>query len=290
MEKIQKMRQFKLSNEFLEIDFINLGARITSIKAPNKNGIFENVVLTTEDYTNDKMYLNTICGPTAGRIKNASFEIDGEIFGVEKNDGNHNLHGGSSGFHNVYFDANINEEKIIFNYKRPHNEGGFPGNLHVSITYSLKENNLIITYEANTDKSTLINLTNHAYFNLSGVQEEIINHTLKLPSKFFLETNSENIPTGNLINVENHEFDFRVEKNIIKNIDHPFILDDDTIVLTHPSSGRRLTVITEEKAAVIFTGNPKGICIETQATPDKHNILRPNETYKTETILKFDTI
>ena len=284
------MKQFKLKNEFLEVDFINLGARITSIKVPNKNGIFGNVVLTTEDYTNDKIYLNTICGPTAGRIKNASFEIDGEIFNVEKNDNNNNLHGGSSGFHNVYFDSFLKENSVIFTYKRPHNEGGFPGNLDVSISYSLSKDSLIINYEAISDKPTLINLTNHAYFNLSGVEEEITSHTLKVPSEFFLETNSENIPTGNLINVKNHEFDFREEKNVIKNIDHPFILDEDTIVLTHPNSGRRLVVKTKEKAAVIFTGNSKAICIETQSTPDKHNVLRPGEVYKTETILKFEVI
>ncbi|MCL2610419.1 MAG: galactose mutarotase [Defluviitaleaceae bacterium] len=291
------MQEIILKNEFLEVILINYGARIASIKSLDKNGNFENVILTCEDFTKDKMYLNAICGRTAGRIKNASFVIDNEIFKVDKNNGNHNLHGGDSGFHQAYFETFATENKVVFTHRSPDGEGGFPGNLDVKIIYILEQNELILNYEVTTDKPTLVNLTNHAYFNLSGIGEKIMSHRLQIPADKFLEIDDEYVSTGNLIDVKGHEFDFRVAKNIVTGIDHPFILTDNTIILSHEKTGRRLTVTTDQKAAVIYTGNmmPEpithtAICIETQSTPDKHSILRSSEVYRQETVFKFDTI
>jgi aldose 1-epimerase len=315
----------------LKVTAINYGCIITKIVVPDKNGNYENIVLgydTLKDYVNDSSFLGAIAGRVAGRIKGASFELDGKTYVLAKNDHNNHLHGGIKGFNKVVWEAEIIEDGVRFSYISPDGEEGYPGNLTIQVTYTLNNNNdLIIEYGAQTDKKTLVTVTNHSYFNLSGnIKRDILNHTLKIRSDQFLELDSEFIPTGKFIGVEDTPFDFTSERaintgatstyeqNVLvgEGYDHPFQLKsnhDKEIILKDPESGRTLTVETNEPAVVVYSGNSLtsegefrgipsrkylGICLETQGLPDAvHHphfptvILDRGEQYSSKTVYQF---
>jgi aldose 1-epimerase len=318
----------------LEVTAINYGCIISKIVAPDKNGNLENIVLghdTLNEYVNDPSFLGAIAGRVAGRIKDGSFELGGTQYVLAKNDHDNHLHGGIKGFNKVVWDAEIIEDGVRFSYFSPDGEEGYPGNLTVQVTYTLNNNNeLIIEYGAQTDKKTLVTVTNHSYFNLSGnLKSDILNHTLKIKSDQFLELDSEFIPTGKFIEVNGTPFDFTTERAIntgatstyMQNVlvgegyDHPFLLKinhDKEIILKDPESGRTLTVETDEPAVIVYSGNSLpsegdfrgiptrkylGICLETQGLPDAvHHphfptvILDKGEQYSSKTVYQFGIV
>ena len=301
---------FRIINDRgMEITCINYGCIITKIIVPDKQSSFENVVLgydTFEEYLNDTAFLGAVVGRVGGRIKGAQFELDGQTYTLTKNEQNNHLHGGIKGFNRVVWDSEIVENEdasgVQFTYLSPDGEEGYPGNVLIKVSYMLNnKNELIITYDAETDQKTLLTVTNHTYFNLSGnLKRDILHHTLKLKSDKFLELDREFIPTGTLLDVRNTPFDFKQERSIhtgtISNhpqnilvgegYDHPFVLNshyNEEIVLKDAESGRTLIVETGEIGVVVYSGislsnkgeirgvpsrKYLGICLETQGLPD----------------------
>nr|WP_263324410.1 aldose epimerase family protein [Neobacillus sp. Marseille-Q6967] len=320
-----------VNNQGVEVTAINYGCIITKIVVPDKNGKFENIVLghdTLNDYVDDSYFLGAVVGRVGGRIKGGSFKLDGKTYTLLKNNGNNHLHGGIKGFNKLVWDAQIIEDGVRFSYVSPDDEEGYPGSLHVRVTYTLdNDNQLKIQYEAQTDKKTLVTLTNHSYFNLSGnLKRDILQHTLTLKSDQFLELDQEFIPTGEFVDVKNTPFDFTHER-VIKSgalsdhpqnvlvgngYDHPLLLNtnhDEEIILKDPESGRILTIETDEVGVVVYSGNSLqsegefrgtasrkylGICLETQALPDAihhphfpSTVLDKNQQYSSVTVYKF---
>lgn len=320
-----------INDQGVEVTAINYGCIITRIMVPDKNGVLENVVLgyeVLEDYLSDSNYLGAIIGRVAGRIRGGSFELDGKKYTVAQNDRTNHLHGGIQGFDKVVWNAKIIEDGVCFSYESKEGEEGYPGNLSIEVMYTLNnDNEFLIRYEAKTDQKTLLTVTNHSYFNLSGnSKKNILNHSLTLKSDEFLELDEGLIPTGHIAEVTNTPFDFRLGEVIETGVtskhpqnvlagngyDHPFLLNsnhDNEIMLKDSESGRTLTVETDEPAVVVYTGNALqynkdvqdvrtskylGICLETQGLPDAihHSqfpsiILDKGQRYSSITKYKF---
>lgn len=322
----------------MEVATINYGCIITKVLVPDQNGIVENVVLgfdTLEEYQQHSPYFGAVCGRHAGRIANAEITLDGNTYNLEKNNNDNHLHGGLQGFDKVLWDAEIIEVEdsmdsisLEFSYVSKDGEEGYPGNLEMKVTYTLtNDNKLEISYHGQSDQKTVVNVTNHSYFNLSGnLKRDILNHTLTLKSDRFLELDEELIPTGEILSVEDSPFDFRAGKKIKEgtgtnnqqNIvagngyDHPFLLAENNnqeIHLYDEESGRGLVIETNQPAMVLYTGNQLGedfsirgisskkhlgLCLETQGLPDSLNhphfpttVLEKDELYNSVTTYKF---
>ncbi|EIM05068.1 aldose 1-epimerase [Planococcus antarcticus DSM 14505] len=299
------------NDQGFQVSCIDHGCVITEIIAPDSNGNLENVVLgfdTLEEYKSNPYFFGALVGRFAGRIKDGEFAIEGKAYQVPKNANGHHLHGGSQGFHSALWDSKViqtkNEAIVEFTYFSPDGEEGFPGNLSMTVHYILKNdsNQLVISYSGKSDKTTLLNVTNHSYFNLSGnFKRTILDHELTMNSDHYLEVDDELLPTGNLIPVDQDSlFDFRNGKSIREatsaehpqtklagnGYDHPFLLNHKKqpgIELTDSISGRKLVVETTEPAVVLYTGNDiggsysirgvgaqdyQGLCLETQSPPD----------------------
>jgi len=326
-----------VNDQGMEVTCLNYGCIITEIKVPDREGQIENVVLgfdNLEDYIQHSPYFGAICGRVAGRIRNAQFQLDGETYTLAQNDGVNHLHGGEVGFDKVIWEADIVESEqgatIEFHRTSPDGEEGYPGNLHLKVTYTLtNENAFIIQYHGTTDKKTLVNVTNHSYFNLSGnAKRDILEHELTLKSHHFLELTPELLPTGVVAEVEGTTFDFRQGRKIkegttssyTQNViagagyDHPFQLSEnfsEEIILKDHESGRVMTIETDEPFVVLYTGNMMddstfingvrsrkylALCLETQGAPDAIHfpelpsvILDKGEEYSRKTIYTFST-
>ncbi|EEL48812.1 Aldose 1-epimerase [Bacillus cereus Rock3-44] len=303
--------------------------------APDRKGNYENIVLGFEEFENYEShspYFGAIVGRVAGRIKGAQFELDGNTYTLVRNDQDNHLHGGLRGFSSIVWDAKIIESEketgIEFTYISPTGEEGYPGTVHVKVMYTLNnENEFLIRYEAQSDKTTILNVTNHTYFNLSGnVKRDVLQHTLKMNSDQFLELNEQLLPTGEILDVTGTPFDFRTGRKIKdgvyshyyqnelvgKGYDHPFLLNsnyDQEIILWDEESGRKLVVETDEVGVVLYTGNQLsddfkisgvqsrkyvGLCLETQGLPDAiHHpnfpsyILNKNQLFSSSTKYTF---
>lgn len=214
---------FRLSNQNgLTVEVLNLGATLKSFYLPAVNGKQENVVLgydRIENYFADRNYLGATIGRFANRISGASFTMDGQSYLLDKNDGDNCNHGGFSGFNRKIFESRINGDELIFRATSFDGEGGFPGNMELTVKYYLNGNNeLHISYSATADRKTPVNFTNHAYFNLSGY-ETILNHQLKIEADRFLQTDDQFLPTGDILDVNDHPaFDFRQFRVIGENM------------------------------------------------------------------------
>lgn len=319
-----------------EVCLINYGATIISLKIPIADGEKVDVILgfdTLEAYINSYYlpsppYFGTTVGRFAGRINNAEFSLNGERNFLNKNHGEHNLHGGILGFSRKLWKviASTSEENpsITLEYLSKHNEENFPGELTVQVTYTLtEENELKVVYAATTSEDTIVNLTQHSYFNLDGHSNDISNQKLIINSEQILETNDELIPTGNFVPLKNHPFDFAEAKSTPTSIDNTFVLENDTnvselaeqnaVTLISEKNKLKMSVITNQPAVHIYVGgncfdkikgkenadyHPKsGICFETQNFPDAPNhahfpssILKKGEQYNHQTTFKFENL
>ncbi|WP_411748246.1 aldose epimerase family protein [Psychrobacillus psychrotolerans] len=327
------------NNNGFEVSCMNYGCVITKVLASDRTGQYENVVLgydTLEEYDHNPKYLGAVVGRVAGRISGDSFCIGEDIYNLQKNDKNNHIHGGLNGFSHTIWNATVLEgdqdTTIEFTYLSADGEEGYPGNLEMKVNYTIlhEEDTLLITYTGISDKDTLVNVTNHSYFNLSGnLKRDVLGHALTMDSPLYLELNEEFLPTGNIVPVENSVFDFREGRKIMDGVasvhpqnvlvgngyDHPFLFTENELnamLLTEVESGRKLVVETTESAVVFYTGNNMGnaeimrgeelrdylgLCLETQGPPDSihhphflSSILRAGDEYKTTTIYSFGVI
>lgn len=319
---------FTLTNKNgMECSVINYGATITSIKIPTSSGEKIDVVLgfdNLEDYINSfdlpsAPYIGSVVGRYAGRINNAAFLLNGEKVQLTKNHNKHQLHGGLKGFSQKFWKTtSINSDtnsSITLEYTSLNNEENFPGELNVKVTYSLTENNeLNVSFQAKSTEDTIINLTQHSYFNLDGHAKDIASQKLFINAKNILETTSELIPTGNYIDLKNHSFDFSIPKDCPLSIDNTFVLEGkEAATLYSESTKIKMTVITNQPGVHIYVGgncfgqikgkesadyNPiSAICFETQNFPDAPNhchfpsaILKKGEEYFHKTTFKFQNL
>lgn len=328
--------EYSLVNDSgMSVSCLNYGCVITKIIVPDRYGNFENVVIgfdQFEDYLDFSPYFGAVVGRVAGRIKDARFELDGKEYILAENEFPNHLHGGRKGFSSVVWKTEkiekVNAVGIKFFYHSPDGEEGYPGNLDTHVTYLLNnKNELTISYEGKTDQKTLVNLTNHSYFNLSGnLKRDCTEHILQLESDRFLELGEALIPTGKMIAVKKTPFDFRHGRRLITGMnsvhpqnalagngyDHPFVFTkegENTIVLTDEQSGRTLMVTTDQPCVVVYTSNQLdgpfsiagvrarnylGVCLETQGLPDAiHHpefppvILNPEDVYYSTTKYRF---
>ncbi|WP_434401720.1 galactose mutarotase [Planococcus sp. 11815] len=325
------------NNKGFQVSCLDYGCIITEILAPDRDGLLENVVLgfdTLEEYGSNTHYFGAIVGRFAGRIQKGAFTIEGTDYQLAQNSNGQHLHGGPGGFHAAVWKTKMieteNESIVELTHFSPDGEEGFPGNLTMTVRYIVKndENQLTISYFANSDKTTLLNVTNHSYFNLSGdLKRTIVEHQLTIPSGHYAELNSDMLPTGKLVPVEEDPlFDFRKGRTIREGTDsqhpqielvgggydHPFLLDKEAkpvIELKDEESGRGLQVETTEPAVVLYTANhiggsysfkgvaaqnQLGLCLETQGMPDSiHHphfpsaILKAEEAFESRTVYRF---
>ncbi|MBB4037698.1 aldose 1-epimerase [Dysgonomonas hofstadii] len=301
------------NNKGAEATIINYGAKIVSLNVPDKDGKLTDVVLghnNLEEYLgSEEPYFGAVCGRTGNRIAKGKFTLDGISYQLVINNGPNNLHGGIKGFNAVVWDAKrIDSQTLELTYLSKDGEEGFPGNLNVKITYKLTDDNsLDIDYEATTDKATIINLTNHSYFNLSGEGDPSVNdHVLVMHASQFLPTDDTAIPYGAPELVKGTPFDFtaphaigeRIEDDFEqlhfgKGYDHTMVLDkaDNDLALAiecySPKTGIKMDIHTTEPGVQIYTGNwmsgnfegkhghrypaRAAVCFETQHFPDSIN-------------------
>lgn len=310
---------FTLTNtNRMEVKVTNYGGTIVSWTAPDSAGNYEDIVLGMDDlqgYSDGVPYFGALIGRYGNRIAKGKFIIDGEEYNVPVNNGENALHGGVKGFDKVVWTAQPIEGEEVglkLNYISNDGEEGYPGKLNVEVIYTLKnDNSLEINYQATTDKATVVNLTNHTYFNLTGdVKRDILNHEVMLAADRFLPVDKGLIPTGELRSVEGTPFDFTEMKRIGERIndttntqivlgggyDHAWIFTDQSDKLKsvakvyEPTSKRTLEVLTTEPAVQFYSGNfldgtltgkngkvynkRYGFCLETEHYPDAPN--QPN--------------
>lgn len=301
----------------MKMTVTNLGARVLTLMVPDKHGVALDVVLgfdTPEEYlTSPEPFFGTAVGRYGNRIAKGKFELEGQEYSLALNNGANSLHGGPGGFHNVIWNVDeADNSHIVFSYLSKDGEEGFPGNLQVKMTYYLTDKNEFkITYEAETDKATPVNLTHHSFFNLNGVGSgDVLQHELKLNASKYTPVDSTLIPFGENEPVAGTPFDFTTAKAIGKDInqeneqlkfgggyDHNFVLDKQkegalelAATAYSPQSGIEMDVYTTEPGIQFYSGNfldggAKGkdgvpyefrsaFCLETQHFPDSPN--QPN--------------
>ena len=298
----------------MEVAITTFGGRIVSLKAPGRDGKFADVVLgfdSLDGYLGEHPYFGALVGRYGNRIAKGHFKLDGKEYKLATNNGANSLHGGLKGFDKVLWTGREvagGDPALELTYLSKDGEEGYPGNLTQKVTYTLAAaNELKIDYSATTDKDTVVNVTNHSYFNLAGQgQGDILGHTLQLSATKFTPVDAGLIPTGELKSVEGTPFDFRQPTVIGARIgaddeqiklgggyDHNFVVDGTPGTLrpvarvTEPTSGRVLEVSTTEPGVQFYTGNfldgtvkgkggvayakRTGFCLETQHFPDSPN-------------------
>lgn len=300
----------------MEVAVTNFGCALLSIMVPDKNGKYANVLLGHDSIdhviNSPEPFLSTVIGRYGNRIAKGKFTLDEEVYSLAINNGPNALHGGPTGFHRRVWDANrLNESTIEFKYLSVDGEEGFPGNLEVTMTYEIDEesNALVIEYSATTDKTTIVNLTNHGFFNLAGIATptpSINNHLVTINADHFLPIDEVSIPTGEILKVEGTPMDFRTPHTVGERIeekhqqlingagyDHCYVLNKEegyelslAAIYTDPESKRSMEVYTTEPGVQLYTGNwlngfegahgatfpaRSGICFEAQCFPDTPN-------------------
>lgn len=314
----------------MSVQLITYGARIYKLFVPSKDGKLIDVVAGfnyPDFFKEDNPYFNAVIGRVGNRIGGAKFSLNGKEYNLYKNDGNNHLHGGQEGFDRKIWNAEIIDgEKVKFSRLSLDGEENYPGNLNVSVIYSLdNDNTLKLEYEATCDEDTLCSLTNHAYFNLSGEWDTILDHEVFIASSKLTDVDSELIPTGGLKEIKNTPFDFSEAKKIGKDIkeddellkkgngyDFNFVLDNnkkDAVASAYSEkSGILMSVYTDRPCMQFYTGNfldglkgkatynfQSAFCMETQGYPNACNIdtfpsmvLKKGKKFSTYTKYKFE--
>jgi len=314
------------------VRIIDFGGVITEVHAPDRAGRLADVVLgfdSLEPYRSDSPYFGALIGRYGNRIAHGRFTLDGREVVLPANNGSNHLHGGAPGFDKVLWQATIDGDGLRLVYRSRDGEQGYPGNLEATVTYRLTDDNeLVVLFQAVTDRATPVNLTQHSYFNLAG-GGDILGHVLEIDADAFVAIDAESIPLGELAPVAGTPFDFRTPQAIGARIqeadtqlrngqgyDHCFALNKPhgktmtrAARVVEPRSGRVLELFTEEPGVQFYSGNfldgslqgkgriyayRSGFCLEPQHFPDSPNqpqfpnvILRPGETYRTESRFRF---
>ena len=317
------------------IRLTNYGAKLKWIEVPDRNGRRDNITFgydTFKETAKGDMSFGSVVGRYANRIANGRFKIDGVEFNTPLNNGPNTLHGGPLGWHSVVWDAEILKKGenpgVKFSYLSPDMEQGFPGNVKIEVIYTWTSNNeVVMDYTWSTDRKTVVNVTNHSYFNLHGAGNgDVLDHVLTLKASAFTPVDSVMIPTGEIHPVAGTPFDFTTphaigerigesyEQLILgKGYDHNYVLDNKEevdVIVYEPVSGRMLEVITDQPGMQLYTGNflngsqkghggkvfnfRSGMCLESGHFPDSPNkpdfpstIAEPGKIYKSTTIYRF---
>lgn len=295
----------------MSVDITNYGAKIIRLIAPDKNGKFDDLVLgfdTFEEYEKQEEYFGAICGRFANRIKDGKFTLDGKTYTLAVNNGPNHLHGGIDAFNTKIWEfKKLEEQKIELFYLSKDGEEGYPGNLKLTVTYELSnDNELKIHYEATTDKPTVIGLCNHSYFNLKGAGNGTIHdHYLQLNADFHTGLDTDTCPTGEILSVDNSPYDFRQPVLLSERIDDAVYkpwrgIDNNWVIrknqpgelapagyVYEPTSGRKLEVFTTQPGIQVYTGNwieklpgkdskkydvQYAVCLEAQGFPNAPNL------------------
>ena len=305
------------------VKLVSYGAAISEINVPDRNGKIENVAFgydNIEGYLKGDLYFGKVVGQYANRIDSGTFKINQNTFHVEQNEGVKTLHGGNKGWHSQVWDSEIVKKSkypsVCFTYNKKHLEEGFPGNMTAQVTYTWTNNNeLKLDYIVSTDRETVINITNHCYFNLGGVGSgTILTQEVFFDADQYIPINSNMIPTGEIASVEGTSFDFRKahsvgemidrendeQQKIGNGYDHNLVLkhsQDISASVYDPESGRYMEIITDQPGIQFYTGNylngkqigrggvaykfREGMCFETQHFPNS-----PNESSFPSTLLE----
>lgn len=328
----QVARYVMRNNNEVEVAILTFGGIVQSIKVPDNKGQLVDVALGFDNiasYEAKHPYFGGIIGRYGNRIAKGKFEIEGRTYELATNNNENHLHGGLKGFDKVMWNAKpMGHNQLELSYNSTDMEEGYPGNLNIVVTYQLtEENELVIRYNARTDKTTHVNLTNHSYFNLNG-SGDILNHELVLRATRYTPVDKTLIPIGEKAPVVNTPFDFTTAKSIGKEIDdnheqiqigggydHNYILDNPSLdvpfaLLASEKSGIVMEAFTTEPGVQFYSGNfldgsligkskniynkRNGICLETQHFPDSPNqpsfpstLLTPDQTYESTTVYKF---
>lgn len=325
--------QYTLTNKNgMTVKVLNYGGIVTHILVPDKNGELTDVALgydSLSSYLGATPYFGALVGRYGNRIAGGKFELDGVTYNLALNNGPNHLHGGIKGFDKVVWEADdfleADRTGIVLTYESRDMEEGYPGNLAVKVTYTLTGNNeLLIDYEAQTDKATIVNLTHHSYFNLKGHGNgDILDQQMEIFADQFVPVDKDLIPTGELLPVQNTAMDFTAPHRIGEHIgrvdggyDHCWVLRDYdgkqrlAARVTEPESGRIMEVLTDQPGLQFYSGNfldgsnigkggvayqkHYGFCLESEHFPDSPNkpqfpsvVLKPGEKYQTQTIYQF---
>jgi aldose 1-epimerase len=328
----QPVYLFKMENaDGAYVELTNYGATLVSAVVPDVQGVYSNVVLgfpSLQAYLDDSCYIGSTIGRYANRIGGASFQLDGATWHLENNDGKNTNHGGNNGFNSRVFKYTITADGLFFTLQSHDGDGGYPGDLELTVQYVWTElNELIISYYASTNKKTVANFTNHAYFNLSNDGDRIFDHTLTIHADSLLQNDAAYIPTGIVAPVGTKRLANTLVRNkMVINNDHISGLNDCYVLeeqagtyhklaaeLIEPETGRTLEIFTTYPALMVYTGDYlqsehaghkdelykpfDGICLECQHYPDSPNhshfpttVLNPGDTYHESIIYKFGTL
>ncbi len=324
---------YTLRDGQIEVRIMTYGAIVQSIKVPDRNGKAADITLgfdTLDEYVKGNTpYFGVIAGRYANRIANGTFKLDGKTYTLTRNDGDNTLHGGVTGFNKAVWKDKQIKDGVEFTLVSPNGDQGFPGTLTTVVRYTLSKGELHIDYTATTDADTVLNLTNHSYFNLKGQGDgDILNHQVKINAHRYTPVDKNLIPTGELAAVAGTPFDFLKMTTVGTRInddneqlklglgyDHNFALDAggkfaEAAEVYEPTSGRVLTVLTDQPGLQFYTGNHLdgtvtgkagavykqryGLCLETQHFPDSPNHpsfpsteLKPGQKFHSETIFRF---
>ncbi|MGW2722079.1 aldose epimerase family protein [Streptomyces sp. NPDC001492] len=310
------VHRWTLERGGVRVRILSYGGIVQSLEVPDRDGRAGNVVLGFADLkgylTHPEPYLGALIGRYANRIAGGRFPLDGVTYALEQNTPPNSLHGGEHGFDKrVWEVTRAGEYGVRLSRVSAHGEEGFPGRLEVSATFTLDESGALrIAYEAVTDAPTVVNLTNHSYFNLGG-SGSAGGHELRLAASRYTPVDADLIPTGEPADVTGTRFDFRQARKVGAGYDHNFVLDGgvtetprEVAELHDPASGRVLTVATTEPGLQLYTADHlsapfapgDGIALETQHFPDSPNrpdfpstVLRPGGVFRSETVYGFAT-
>ncbi|WP_328668875.1 aldose epimerase family protein [Streptomyces sp. NBC_00328] len=334
-----KIHRWSLANGGTRLKVLSYGGIVQSLEIPDRHGRYRNVSLgfdNIDDYVARTPYFGALIGRYGNRIGKGQFTLDGTSHQLSVNDGVNSLHGGAKGFDKHVWDVegftSGSDVGLVLHYTSIDGEMGYPGTLRAKVTYTLtRHGDWRIDYEATTDKATVVNLTSHVYWNLAGEGSgSIYDHELEIAASRYTPVDSGLIPTGELAKVAGTPFDFRRAKTVGrdirvahqqllygKGIDHNWVLDkgitarpEQVATLRDPSSGRTLTIASNEPGLQFYSGNfldgtlvgtgghiyrqGDALCLETQHFPDSPNqpsfpstVLRPGQTYRTSTVHSF---
>ena len=327
----QPVTAYRLENSAgASVTVLDYGATVQSLCVPNGSGGVTDVVLgydTVAEYEENDGHMGATIGRMANRIGGAAFRLNGQTYRLAKNDGENHLHGGIQGFDRHFWEADpLGDSAVTFSRLSPDGEEGYPGNLQVTVTFTLTpQNALRIQYDADTDLNTIVNLTNHSYFNLNG-QGTVLNHSLQVFSNRITENGAGCLPTGKLLEVAGTPFDFRTPKEIgadihaadaqlqcVSGYDHNFVLTGKTAAALCSSTSRiKMLVETDMPGMQVYSANylsdrlgkygvlmgpREAVCLETQLFPNAMNcygfpspVLHAGQHLHSETAFIFQTL
>jgi aldose 1-epimerase len=328
----QPVYHYVLDNGTMQVEMSNYGGLITKIIVPDKDGNKENIALTLDTAEEFLTKPNPFFGATAGRVANriggATFELEGNTYKLAANNGKNTLHGGLEGFNKKVWDGETYEKDatvgVKMTYVSPDGEEGFPGNLTTTLWMELTDDNVLrIRFESTTDKATIVNLTNHTYFNLNGMDRDVLDHEFQFWADAYTPVDAGLIPTGEIKDVTGTPFDFRDPKILSDQIaangggfDHNMVMKREKssemkhfVKVRHPESGRVMDMYSDNVGVQFYTANfvkdfagadgktydaHWGFCLESQNWPDAINhdnfpspILQPGEKYEHTIEYKF---